>query len=392
MRVIDFQQSLSLGQNTVLSLGGFDGIHLGHQKLIERLKAKALEKKALSCLLLLDPLPFQVLKGLAFKRLFTIKETRKLLEPFGLDALCLVPFNKALAGLSPQEFINDFLKRCFAPLALLVGYDFRFGKGRAGDFALLKQLAPFEIERFQAVQQKGSPVSSSRIRELLAQADMEGVRRLLGRPFSLEAQVIKGEGRGRALGFPTANLKPDEAKSLPPAGVYAGRLVLDRLAGAPAQGLKNPLAVGATKPVLLSTKPLAEKQSQVIASGGEASFGSTKNFVAKQSQDRQGRGPSLAREGSTKPPAAKQSQGLKQNALPAVVNIGYRPTFARSKEKSLLIEAHALFHQEDFYGQWVKLELDFFIRKEKVFPAPLDLQTAVRQDIKKAQALLGAGH
>lgn len=403
MQVIDFHQHLDLDPKAVLSLGGFDGIHLGHQRLIHRLKAKARQKKTSSGLLLLDPLPFQVLKGLPFKRLFTIKETCKLLEPFGLDFVCLIPFNKTFARLSPKEFIDDFLESHFAPSAVLAGYDFRFGRNREGDLALLKKLAPFEIEHLEAVQQEGGPISSSRIRERLAQADMEGVRHLLGRPFSIEGRVVKGEGRGQALGFPTANLQPEGGKTLPPLGVYAGKLVVDRCGASSTQGVKNPSLLQRQ-----GVNPLLQQQG--------INLHSQRQEVNPHSQ-RQGAKPPTQQKGSKKtelfwpqPPqtkklAPKTSQG--PDKFPMLVNIGHRPSFAggrgntssnagagsyrlsftRDEETKAppFIEAHVLSHNEDFYGQWIKLELDFFIRKEKVFPNPSDLQAAIRQDIKKAQ-------
>ena len=145
MQVINFQQFSALPKKTVLSVGGFDGIHPGYLKILQRLKQKARQKKAASCLIVLDPLPFQFVRGLPQKRLFTIEETCSFLNPIGPDFLCLVPFDKAFAGLGPKEFVEGFLVRRFAPLAMLVGYDFRFGKNRTGDFTLLKTLTPFEL-------------------------------------------------------------------------------------------------------------------------------------------------------------------------------------------------------------------------------------------------------
>ena len=226
-QIIDLNQASSAPKGTVLSLGCFDGIHLGHQKLIQKLILSARKHKRPSCLCLFDPLPFQVLKAQnSFKRLFTIEETKKFLEDFGLDFFCIIPFNKDFSKLKAREFVEDFLIRLFDPLHIVVGYDFSFAYQRQGDFSLLKKLSEefsFGLERVSAYVHKKEPVSSSRIRECLALAEMKEVQALLGRPFSIQAQVVRGKGRGRKLGFPTANLRVKQ-KELPALGVYRGQV------------------------------------------------------------------------------------------------------------------------------------------------------------------------
>ena len=207
-------------------MGGFDGIHLGHQALIRRLLLSAKEKKAPSCLCVFDPLPFQFFnKKPPFKRLFNLEETQDILEPFGLDFLCVIPFNDKLSKLNPQDFIRSFIIKRFRPLHIVVGYDFTFAHQRAGDFSTLKNLAQklgFSVERVEAFLHKKKPVSSSRIRKSLALSHLEELKKLLGRPFSIQSQVLKGEGRGKKLGFPTANLQAQN-KELAPLGVYGGK-------------------------------------------------------------------------------------------------------------------------------------------------------------------------
>lgn len=225
-QVIDFKQACLIPKKSVLSLGCFDGIHLGHQALIERLLLEANKKKAPSCLCLFDPLPFQVLKGKRiFKRLFTIEETKELLKPFDLNFLCIVPFNHKFSKLSPKEFVHSFIVKQFNPFKMIVGYDFSFAHQREGNFSVLKKLADkagFSVEQIDVCLYKKEPVSSSRIRKCLALAQMEELKALLGRPFFIKSKVIKGDARGRKLGFPTANLQVKQ-KELPPVGVYGGR-------------------------------------------------------------------------------------------------------------------------------------------------------------------------
>lgn len=225
-QVIDFNQAGLSPKRTVLSLGCFDGIHLGHQKLIKRLLLEAKRYQAPACLCVFDPPPIQVLQEKALKRLFTIEETVKLLEPFHLDFLCIIPFNKSFSKLKPGEFVESFLVKQFAPLKLIVGYDFSFAYQRQGNFTVLKSLSDsfgFHVDQISAYLHEGEPVSSSRIRRHLMSAEMQKVQNLLGRSFSIRGKVIKGSSRGKQLGFPTANLQVSQ-KELPPLGVYSGRV------------------------------------------------------------------------------------------------------------------------------------------------------------------------
>ena len=167
-----------------------------------------------------------MLKGQnSFKRLFTIEESKELLKPFALDFLCIIPFDHKFSKLKPKEFVDSFIIRQFDPIKIIVGYDFSFAYQRGGNFSILKKLAEesnFKVDQVPAYLYHGEPVSSSRIRKLLSLAEMQQVRTLLGRPFSIKGKVIKGKSIGRKLGFPTANLQIKQ-KEIPPLGVYGGR-------------------------------------------------------------------------------------------------------------------------------------------------------------------------
>ena len=193
--------------------------------MIGQLVLEAKKKQVSSCLCLFDPLPFQALKGKSFKRLFTIEETKQILEPFKLDFLCVVPFDSKFSKLKPEEFVHSFIVHQFDPVKMIVGYDFFFAHQRKGDFSVLKRLADksgFAVDQIEACLYEGKPVSSSRIRECLSLAHMKELRALLGHPYFIKAKVIKGSARGRNLGFPTANLQVRQ-KELPPFGVYGGK-------------------------------------------------------------------------------------------------------------------------------------------------------------------------
>ena len=215
----------------VLSLGGFDGIHLGHQALIKRLIKAAKKRQAPSCLVLFDPLPFQVLKGKkSFKRLFTLSELEVLLKEFDLDFLCVIDFDSLFAKLSPKEFIQSVLLPQLDPLHIVAGYDFSFSYQKAGNFSVLQSYGKelgFSVEKAEPYLYKGEPVSSSQIRKYLSEGNIQQVKNRLGRSFFIQSQVLKGEGRGRKLGFPTVNLKPVN-KELPLRGVYSARLNIQK--------------------------------------------------------------------------------------------------------------------------------------------------------------------
>ena len=228
IQILDFNQPEKAPKKVVLSLGCFDGIHLGHQKLIQTLLLEAKRHQSPSCLCVFDPPPIQVLQKKAFKRLFTIEEITEFLGPFGLDFFYIIPFSLSFSKLKAKEFIEFFLVPQFAPFKLVVGYDFSFAHQKQGDFTTLRKLSKlfnFDVKQVSAYLQKGKPVSSSRIKKHLLLADMQKVGDLLGRPFSIRGLVIRGHSRGKQLGFPTANLHVAQ-KELPPLGVYSGKVEL----------------------------------------------------------------------------------------------------------------------------------------------------------------------
>ena len=216
-----------LEKGGALTLGCFDGIHLGHQKIISLLKEKAKKQGLKTYFCLFDPHPLQILQSeFHFKRLFTIEEIQDLLKPYGLDYLVLIPFTKAFSHMPPEKFLQNFLKAHFEPKVMVVGYDFSFGKNKEGQFFHLKKEE--NKQYFQAYQVamesfQDEPISSSRIKISCQEGQMEKVQQLLGRPFFFLASVEKGEGRGQKLGFPTANLKLSSHKLTPKKGVYVAR-------------------------------------------------------------------------------------------------------------------------------------------------------------------------
>jgi riboflavin kinase/FMN adenylyltransferase len=210
----------------VLTVGNFDGLHLGHQALIDAVIARGKALGLRTALYTFDPHPRRVLlPDEPQPRLMTREQLVDGLTREGLDVLVREPFTAAFAGLSPEEFLRGVIAARVAPKELFVGRDFHFGKGRAGSGELLAQRAPelgIRVEIVPQVRAGGSDVSSTRVRAALARGDAAEARLCLGRPYSIWGRVVEGDRRGRTLGFPTANLAP-ENELIPANGVYATR-------------------------------------------------------------------------------------------------------------------------------------------------------------------------
>ncbi len=213
-----------------VALGNFDGVHLGHQEIIKRTVASAHAKGYEAIVYTFDPHPRIVLgKSPEVPRLTTPRERADILEELGLDVLILAEFTKEFAAQPPDQFVREILVEELGALRLFIGENYRFGKNRAGTPAELKKIAPeagFQVRVVPSVTVDGVMVSSSRIRDLLSQGRIREANVLLGRYYSLEGRIIHGHHRGKGLGFPTANLKP-EVKLHPPEGVYAVYCRLD---------------------------------------------------------------------------------------------------------------------------------------------------------------------
>jgi len=210
MRLLKTQHSKTMNQGCVATIGNFDGIHLGHQAIIVRLIERASEAGLPSMVVLFEPQPrewFQ--KEEAPIRLTSLREKYRLLKRGGVDFVAVLRFNQSLANLSPEAFVQQVLLDQLQVKHLIVGDDFKFGRKRAGDVALLKQLSGslgFKVEQMPSFQITDDRVSSSRIRRCIAQGQLEEAAEYLGHHYSLSGHVAHGDKRGRELGFPTANV------------------------------------------------------------------------------------------------------------------------------------------------------------------------------------------
>lgn len=296
----------------VLTIGNFDGVHLGHRAILDTVISRAQALRGEAVLYTFDPHPRKVLQpGHAPDLLATMEQKIELLEEIGLDVLIVEPFDLVFARTSPEEFVRDHVHSRIAPVEVYVGYDFHFGRDREGSMRLLTETGPrlgFSVTIIPEVTVGGRDVNSTRIRELLRAGDVEEAAHLLGRAFSVRGPVVQGMRRGRALGFPTANLAP-ENEIMPAPGVYVCELrLLDE--GDPTRG----------------------------------------------------------------------------RILPAVTNVGHRPTFEERGE--LVAEAHLLDFTGDLYGREAELSFLAQLRGEQKFDGPDALREQIARDIEQARAWL----
>ena len=287
---------------SAVALGAFDGIHLGHRAILGTAVTEARHGKLRALACTFDRHPMEVLQpDRAPLPITTLEERLELIAETGIDTTVVIPFTPAVAAIEAKSFVQDVLVGTLRAHEIVVGFNHRFGRGARGDAELLESLAAplgFRAHIVPALTVDGVAVSSSEIRAALHRGDLHAAARLLGRLYSIRGSVVRGAGRGRTLGFPTANVKTDRPLGLP-VGVYACRLAI---------------------------------------------------------------GP---------------------QEHPAVVNVGFRPTFG---ETELAIEAHVLDFTGDLYDQRVTLIFTRRLREERKFPNVDALKAQIAQDVAAARA------
>lgn len=213
----------------VVTIGVFDGVHLGHAQIIGRAVERARTSGLPSVVLTFDPHPSAVVRpGSAPAVLTSPRYKSMLLERLGVDALCVLPFTREFSRHGPDEFVHGVLVEGLHASAVVVGDNFRFGYQAAGDVALLSRLGErfgFATEGVPLLQRDDTTVSSTYVRSCVAAGDVTSATRALGREHRVEGVVVRGDRRGREIGYPTANLEPSPHAAVPGDGVYAGRLV-----------------------------------------------------------------------------------------------------------------------------------------------------------------------
>lgn len=312
----------------VIAMGNFDGVHLGHQAIINRAVERAGMRGGVSLALTFEPHPVRVLRPespLALLTPFPLKV--RLIEQSGVERVVCARFTREFAGQSPTDFVHKVLVDRLRVAEVCVGENFSFGKDRQGRPALLKELgraAGFDVHVQPPVVIDGQVVSSSAIRQMIERGDVAGAARLLGRPYLFLGEVISGRGRGEQLGFPTANLRQTD-QLLPADGVYAGWVSL---------GVGGMGAAGAAR------------------AGARRKTG----------------GGSLAGAGA--------ADGIYQGAI----NIGLRPTF---HETERVVEVHLLDYPGSgaLYGQALEVACVARIREEREFASAAELKAQIANDV-----------
>lgn len=212
--------------NAVLTVGTFDGLHVGHQKVIGELVKTARSMGGQSVVVTFFPHPRKVLQpGFKLQLIISRKEKMTLFEKLGIDNLVCIEFTPEFAKTSSEEFVKNYLVDPVKPVKVIIGYDHHFGKDRKGNLEFLKEMGEkysFEVEKIEMQDIEHIAVSSSKIREAISRGDMRTTTKFLGYHFSISGKVVKGNQLGRTIGFPTANVAPDEPdKIIPEYGVYA---------------------------------------------------------------------------------------------------------------------------------------------------------------------------
>jgi len=219
---------------TVITIGTFDGVHAGHQKIIERLVETAQSSRLESAILTFFPHPRMVLQQDSnIKLIHTIEERREILEKSGVEHLIIHPFTHQFSRLTALEFVRDILVNRLKAKKIIIGYDHRFGRNRTADIHTLREYGKefgFEVEEISQQEIEDVAVSSTKIRKFLIEGRVEKANNYLQHPFTLTGKIIPGKGLGKDFGYPTANLKIEEDyKLIPKIGVYVVRAVIDEI-------------------------------------------------------------------------------------------------------------------------------------------------------------------
>lgn len=215
----------------VVCIGVFDGVHLGHKAVVGRCIDAARERNVASAVVTFDRDPERVLlPETDVPQVCTLDQKISFISDLHPDYLLVLPFDRSMAALGPEEFLDSHLLPAFAPAAVVVGVNFRFGARGSGDVELLEEYGRdhrFDVEALPLLSAGGEPISSTRIRALLQAGEVDEAARLLGRPFAVEGTVVAGAGRGATVGFHTANVQLPAELAIPARGVYAGAVTLE---------------------------------------------------------------------------------------------------------------------------------------------------------------------
>lgn len=230
MKVIKAIKDIDIEFDTVVTIGNFDGVHKGHQVLIEKTAtyAKARGIKSAVFTFLNHPINYFVPEKV--KNIFDEKEKERLIEGFGIDYLIDIPFDKTMTQISAEQFIVKILKDKIHAKKIVVGYDFTFARNKEGTVDVLREMGHeygIEVEIVQPIKINGIRVSSTFIRELISEGRVDEIPQYLGTPYVIEGEIIHGKANGRKMGYPTANISLKDQIIKPKNGIYASRVIID---------------------------------------------------------------------------------------------------------------------------------------------------------------------
>ena len=232
MKIIKDLKEIERDEKTVITLGTFDGLHLGHQRIVDLLLRKSKESGRRNFLITFDPHPRKIIPGRNdVKLLSTLEEKESILEKLGLENLFIVKFTSEFSKQTPEQFVEKYLIDGIGLKEIVIGYDHHFGKGRDGNFKLLQKMGDkynFTVDVVPEFMIEGETISSTKIRNALLNGDVVKANKMLGRFYSFKGKIVKGDDRGKELGFPTANLSiENEDKLIPAKGIYASECIID---------------------------------------------------------------------------------------------------------------------------------------------------------------------
>ncbi|HJU55419.1 MAG TPA: bifunctional riboflavin kinase/FAD synthetase [Pyrinomonadaceae bacterium] len=230
MRLFHGTDNAGIARPTVLTLGVFDGLHLGHQLIMRTVVERARELRAVPTVITFDPHPRAVLHPESAPPLLqTFDQKIEAFGVLGIEQSIVVRFNRAFAEIEAEDFLRDVVRDRLHALEVYLGRGFAFGRNREGNIGLLRKVSEqlgFHADEVPEVRLRGQRISSSRVRQMLAGGRVNLARRMLGRPYGVEGRVVRGEERGRTLGFPTANLRPQN-RVIPRGGVYVTATLIE---------------------------------------------------------------------------------------------------------------------------------------------------------------------
>ena len=337
MHIYYHTDQLPAFRRAVITIGTFDGVHTGHAQILQQLREEAARIGGETVIITFYPHPRKIVRGgtAEVRLLNTLEEKIRLLSWQGVDHLVVVPFTEAFSQMTAEEYITDFLVEKFHPHTVIIGYDHRFGQGRLGDYHLLEEFSlkeGFELQEIPVHLLDAVSVSSTRIREAIAQCDIGTATQLLGYSFFFSGVVMKGNQLGRTIGYPTANLRVDNAeKQIPGDGVYAVEVAI--VGDGAADG--------------------ADETPGVVAASGEIEVAGT-------------------------PWAGALLKGM--------MNIGMRPTV---DGRVRTIEVNIFDFNGDIYGRELRVFVRAYLRGEEKFNGLDALKAQLAKDREQAIAVLG---